>query len=1202
MNILIGNKNMSHSSLDSRSIFAQALEIKDIQGRNDYLSQACAGNALLRTEIEEMLQLHEQADGFMENPGAYAPTQLGETEPLTEKPGTLVGPYKLLQQIGEGGMGTVFMAEQEQPVRRKVALKIIKSGMDSKQVVARFEAERQALAMMDHINIAKVLDAGTTETGRPYFVMELVHGVPITEYCDANQLTQQQRLDLFIPVCQAIQHAHQKGIIHRDIKPSNILVTLYDDKPVPKVIDFGVAKAVEQRLTEKTLFTNYGTLVGTFEYMSPEQAELNAFGVDTRSDVYSLGVLLYELLTGTTPLEKTRLRTMAYGELVRIIKEEEPPRPSVRISSSGTLAKLAAARKTDASKLSSMVKGELDWIVMKCLEKDRTRRYEGASALARDVQRYLAGDPVEACLPTLGYRMQKSYRKHRTAILTAGAFAVVLLLASAVSLSFGVLAKQSERRAIVQEQLAVANAGEAIKQQEFAQEKLQEATEAKLDLEEERGKLIQRDYASAIRLAASALREPTLTAAREILEETQEDLRGWEWNYLYRKCQGRHLVELEDEDENTYFRNLSYSPDGTSIVAVAFSSPNQPDVRSDISRQVKIWDAESGKYRFTLCDLKSVLSAEFSPVDSQNILTAHGNALTVWDVTTRQPLLGLQEEKEFRFIEAKFSPDGKRIVASLLDAMKETYVITIYEIDNQAPPVSHKLMELHNYYSASLTFSSDGRWLLVQFFEEIEGRERRIAKIIDSVTGDELLTIPIEEYDRAPIPNGIRAVELSPDCSRLAVGYWDNSVRIWKVENKASRPVLVDNPISLAGDFGMLRGVVFSPESQRIVTADHETLTIWNSSTGDKLSVLGCPVVGIENVYFSPDGKRMLVHGFQHGARIYDADPEPDEVSIGMFPVDVLGTANFTSNGRSILATAIEMSGSNSAIVKVWNAETLETVYEKRIDADLHGRVRPTFSPNGRWLAWVDGNSATLYDVVTGQELEPIKDDTEKLSSPVFSPDESLLLLSNDDWTISAWDVKSRKVKFRIGEQHRDEKGSNRGYFTPDGTGILVEQLSENNSTIGALTLHSALDGRVLRTLELHEPIPYSRSLGAFSADGTRYVGCYKSSDSSLDGGRVWDVKTGAELCRFDVGGASTVGLSPDGKRIITAHRGIYNNFVRIWFADSGIEIIRLQGETLQYRPKHSACFSPDGDKVLVFCGRFATIWDGSPVTESRSK
>jgi serine/threonine protein kinase len=282
-------------------------------------------------------------------------------ESLPEAPGTVIGPYKLLQQIGEGGMGTVFLAEQTQPVQRQVALKLIKAGMDSRQVIARFEAERQALAMMDHVNIARVLDAGATEAGRPYFVMELVHGVPITRYCDDHRLTPRQRLELFVPVCQAIQHAHMKGIIHRDIKPSNVMITLYDGKPVPKVIDFGVAKAIEQNLTERTLFTQYGTMVGTLEYMSPEQAETSALGVDTRSDIFSLGVLLYELLTGSTPLDRTRVREAAYGEILRMIKEEEPPKPSTRLSDSGeALASISAQRKPEPAKLSKLMRGEID--------------------------------------------------------------------------------------------------------------------------------------------------------------------------------------------------------------------------------------------------------------------------------------------------------------------------------------------------------------------------------------------------------------------------------------------------------------------------------------------------------------------------------------------------------------------------------------------------------------------------------------------------------------------------------------------------------------------------------------------------------------------------------------------------------------------------------------------------------------------------
>src|SRR5205807_1627387 len=355
-------------------------------------------------------------------------------EPIAERPGTVIGPYKLLQQIGEGGMGTVFMAEQTQPVQRKVALKVIKAGMDSQQVVARFEAERQALAMMDHVNIARVFDGGATENGRPYFVMELVHGIPITKYCDDHHLTPRERLDLFVPVCQAIQHAHQKGIIHRDIKPSNVMVTLYDGKPVPKVIDFGVAKATEQKLTERTLFTQYGTMVGTLEYMSPEQAEMSALGVDTRSDIYSLGVLLYELLTGSTPLSRQRMKEAAYAEILRMIKEEEPPKPSTRLSDSGeALASISVNRHMEPAKLTKLVKGELDWIVMKTLEKDRNRRYETANGFGQDIQRYLADEPVQAGPPSAGYRLRKGGRKHRRPLAAATVVSLALLAGVAVA-------------------------------------------------------------------------------------------------------------------------------------------------------------------------------------------------------------------------------------------------------------------------------------------------------------------------------------------------------------------------------------------------------------------------------------------------------------------------------------------------------------------------------------------------------------------------------------------------------------------------------------------------------------------------------------------------------------------------------------------------------------------------------------------------
>jgi serine/threonine protein kinase len=434
--------------MSERSIFLAVLEKKNAEERAAFLDEACAGDADLRRQIECLLEEHARAGSFLEKaaieegPATNPPTTV--PAPAMEGPGSRVGPYKLLQRIGEGGFGMVYMAEQEQPVRRRVALKIIKPGMDSAQIIARFEAERQALALMDHQNIARVYDAGATPTGRPYFVMELVHGVPITKYCDENHLTLRERLQLFVPICRAIQHAHQKGIIHRDIKPSNILVTLYDGNPAAKVIDFGVAKAIEQRLTERTMFTQYGSVVGTFEYMAPEQAEMSALGVDTRSDIYSLGVLLYELLTGSTPLERQRVRHAAYTEVVRMIKEDEPPRPSIRLSTSATLAAVAAARKTEPAKLARLIRGELDWIVMKCLEKDRTRRYETANGLVRDLERYLADEPVEACPPSAAYKLMKLARKYKKGVAVATAFIMVLVAGAIVSALLAVRATRAE--------------------------------------------------------------------------------------------------------------------------------------------------------------------------------------------------------------------------------------------------------------------------------------------------------------------------------------------------------------------------------------------------------------------------------------------------------------------------------------------------------------------------------------------------------------------------------------------------------------------------------------------------------------------------------------------------------------------------------------------------------------------------------------
>jgi serine/threonine protein kinase len=457
---------MSDTPKDAKGIFLAALDIQNPDERAAFVVRSCQGDDPLQKRVEDLLRAYGESGGPLDKmAAAIATTRLGE--PIREQVGSTIGPYKLMEQIGEGGFGLVFVAEQQQPIRRKVALKIIKPGMDTRDVIARFEAERQALALMDHPNIARVLDAGTTESGRPYFVMELVRGIPITDYCDQAQLTPRERLELFVPVCNAIQHAHLKGIIHRDVKPSNVLVTLHDDRPVVKVIDFGVAKALYQSLTERTIYTRYAQMIGTPLYMSPEQAQMSGLDIDTRSDIYSLGVLLYELLTGSTPFNKERLAKAAYDELLKIIREEEPPKPSLRLSQSGdSLPSIAAQRKTEPAKLSKMFSGDLDWIAMKALEKDRTRRYETANAFAADVLRYLNDEPVEASPPSAVYRMRKFARKHRRPVIALAALVAILMLGIGGT-TWGLFrAQRAERAADVSKEEAIDALGQATKERD----------------------------------------------------------------------------------------------------------------------------------------------------------------------------------------------------------------------------------------------------------------------------------------------------------------------------------------------------------------------------------------------------------------------------------------------------------------------------------------------------------------------------------------------------------------------------------------------------------------------------------------------------------------------------------------------------------------------------------------------------------------
>jgi serine/threonine protein kinase len=614
-------------------IFSDALQLPSDEERGAYIKRACGPDLELHRLVEKLLRAKPKAEDFLERPFESRATA---NDYVAEAAGTVIGPYKLLQQIGEGGMGTVYLAEQREPLCRKVALKILKPGMDSRQVVARFEAERQALALMDHPNIARVLDAGTTDGDRPYFVMELVKGIPITTYCDQRRLSTRERVQLFVPVCQAVQHAHTKGIIHRDLKPSNVLVALYDGKPVPKVIDFGVAKAMGQKLTERTLFTDFGTVVGTLEYMSPEQAEVNQLDIDTRSDSYSLGVLLYELLAGSTPLQRQRLKEGALLEALRLIREEEPPTPSQGLSTSQTLATLSAQRGTEPAKLARLMRGELDWIVMRALDKDRNRRYETANAFAADIGHYLHDEPVQAGPPGVAYRLRKFARRHRGPVLAAA-----LVLAALVAGVFGTT--MALVRAVKSEQDALKGWAEANANAQKANAAAEREREARKRADNAR-------HALQMDLASDLCARYDVSEAERVLDDVDGPFQQtWEQRHLRDWCQRKAFTLPAHQGEVTC---VAISGDGRYIVSACQDGT------------VQVWDVATRQRKHTLKGHQAAIQGVAVSNDGGLIASASWDGMVkLWDAHTGRERLTLRGHECRKVHSVAISGDAQRIVS-----------------------------------------------------------------------------------------------------------------------------------------------------------------------------------------------------------------------------------------------------------------------------------------------------------------------------------------------------------------------------------------------------------------------------------------------------------------------------------------------------------------------------------------------------------
>ena len=884
--------------MNPEHILAKAIEIESPDQREAYLQEACGDDQVLRVKVERLVKAHADSEAInMFQAAWYDPHTTLDNVPLLEESGTQIGRYKLLEKIGEGGMAVVYMAEQKHPIRRRVALKLIKLGMDSKQVIARFEAERQALALMDHPNIARVLDAGTTEAGRPYFVMELVKGFSITEFCDQNNLDTRERLDLFVSVCQAVHHAHQKGIIHRDLKPSNIMVTLHDGEPVVKVIDFGIAKAVNQQLTEKTVFTRYSQMIGTPEYMSPEQAEMSGLDIDTGTDVFSLGVLLYELLTGSTPFDSEYLRSKSYGELQRIIREEEPVRPSTKVSTLGeSLTVVAKHRRTSPEHLCKLIRTDLDWIVMKTLEKDRKRRYASVSEFAADIGRHLNHEPVHAGRPSAVYRTQKFVKRNRVWVTSAAVVFITLLLATGISLWQMIRANHTAAQlaveklnALTAEQSARIAARKALAAEQVTKVAQQRETQLRYQAQTQELAARRRAYAADMLLCREALKNDSLRRVRQLLDRQrpgadQEDLRGWEWRYLWRHCQGDAPLELAMQGRRPF--NAVFTNSGDSVLS--FTSKGR----------IGLWNLANGKEEAILQDDWPTSQGDAAHNASQLCISADGQWVAACD---RHPVDGSIVriwESETQRIVAKLTIGDVDIIALAISPDKKAlavfaqfHAVLIWDITTQQERKQIPVAPLRGGASSgAVRYSPDGKILAI-------GDTDRRVRLFQADTAAEINAFSVSGGSTA----GISSLDFSPNGRFLAVGtiFMDPHITIWDVEANTR----VD---TLEGHVGFIGGLAFSPNGRYLASASaDQTIKLWNTRDWSVARTLLGHNDEVWSVNFSRDGERLVSTCKDNNVFVWDiSDQAPKRGSIGL-PVGIRHV-DVSPDGKTIVAVSHE--------------------------------------------------------------------------------------------------------------------------------------------------------------------------------------------------------------------------------------------------------------------------------------------------------